>query len=294
MILRSEPGMGRHAQSGYIAILFAALLALGLSLTVGTLVAQLKRNGALDRSMVAANGNIQQAELVADEQLLLAWYRNNAYAVDSLSGQPAMSQILSQAGVQLAGASYDVSTLILDNGVGYHVFALWFPLPGAAGTGLNKTTGQFQVGTLNGQPANTPYVLVSGLPLESQLVQQTRTNMYRIADLLVAYFDTQNAADADMDASVNWFRDSACSTTAVALPCYGSDNNNPSATAVPVSQTALQPMIGLSDGEMVTAWAPNTVITVNNYTTATLPPFVVVLNSMLPWGGYLTVDAVSD
>ncbi len=281
-----------RSQTGYIAVLFAALLALGLTLVVGTLVAQLQRSGTLNRSLVAGGGNGQQTQLAANQQKLLVWYQNNAYAVDSVIGQPNLNQVLTQAGTQLNGATADVTDLVIDNGVGYHVFALWFPVPGAVGTGLNHANGQFAAGMVAGQPANTPYILVSGQALESQLAQQTRTNMYRIADLLTRYFGDQQAADADMSADINWFRSATCATGTMALPCYGTDNT--SATAVPVSETVLQTQVGLSQGDLVTAWAPNTLITINNYTTATLPPFSVVLNTVLPWGSSMTVDAVSN
>lgn len=313
----TQTGAAMKSQSGYIAVLFAALLALGLTLTVGTLVAQLKRSGMLNRSMVAGGDNAQQAELAADQQKLLAWYRNNAYAVDSLTGQPNLNSILTQSGVQLHGASADVSDLVMNNGVGYHVFVVWFPAMGATGTGLNHTQGDFFVGAVGGQSANTPYVLVSGQALETQLVQQTRINMYRIADLLTSYFDDQQAADADMAVDTNWFRASSCPTDGTAaLPCFGYANDpasQPDGSAVPVTTAAglqtLQPMIGLSPTDMVTAW--NTAssctstdincITINNFPSTPAgsppssgPPFSVTLSTMLPWGVPMTVYAVSN
>ena len=289
-------------QSGYIAVLFATFLSLGLALTIGTLVAHLQKTGALNRSFAPGENNTQQNELIADQQQLLAWYQNsnNAYVLDSNSGQPNLPQVLSAANVQLDGATAGVSALIESNSVGYHVFAIWFPVPGATGTGLVCQSWQnsictsvtFNPGTLNGTPANTPYILASGFAVESLFVQQTRTNMYRIADLLVNYFDDQNANDADAGVDTNWFRDANCATNAIALPCYGTDSTTN--TAVPINQTVLLPMIGLSATDTITAWDPNNIITVNNYTTATLPPYTVTLNTVLPWGDNLTVDAVSN
>ena len=273
-------------QTGYIAVLFAAMVALGLALTIGTLVAQLKRSGALNRSFVVGNNSTQQNELLADQRQLLAWYQNNAYALDNWAAQPNLNQILSAADVQLNGASVAMSNQLYSNGIGYHVFAFWYPIPGATGTGLVATSGDFSVGTVNGAPANTAYTLASGFAIEALFVQQTRTNMYRIADLLVNYFADQNANDADGSADTNWFRDLNCATDAVALPCYGTDGTN--ASAVAISQTVLQPMIGLSANDTVTAWNPDSVITVNNYPISTYPspppPYTVTLNTVLPWG----------
>ena len=305
------------SQSGYIAVLFAAILALGLTLSIGTIVAQLKKSGALNRSLAAGDNSTQQHELLAGQRLLLAWYQNNAYALDNISAQPDLTAILSTADVQRHGASAAMSNLLNSNGVGYHVFALWYPIPGAQGTGLDVNSGIFSVGTVNGVPANTPYILASGFAIESLYVQQTRTNMYRIADLLVNYFDDQNANDADASVDTNWFRDVNCATDAVALPCYGADSTN--STAMPINQTVLQPvsqtstapsipsMIGLSATDMVTAWNNSgSVITVNNYPISTLPapppPYTVTLNTVLPWGDpscpsaadCLTVVAVSN
>ena len=279
-----------NRQSGYIAVLFAAILTLGLMLTIGTLVAQLKKSGALNRSFVPGDSSALQNELVTDQRQLLTWYQNNTYALDNLAAQPNLNQILATAAVQLNGASAAMSNLIISNGVGYHVFAIWFPIPGAVGTGLDPTSGQFSVGTVNGAPANTPYILASGFTIESLLVQQTRTNMYRIADLLVNYFADQNTNDADAAADINWFRTNDCAAiNTVALPCYGTDSTN--TTAVAMDQTGLQPMIGLSASDTITAWYPNTVITVNNFTTATLSPYVVTLNTVLPWGDSACVSA---
>ena len=306
----------RKYQSGYMAVLFAAFLSLGLALTIGTLVAHLQKTGALNRSFAPGENNMQQNELIADQQRLLAWYQNpaHAYVLDSNPGQPALNPILSEANVQLDGATAGVSGLVESNGVGYHVFAIWFPLAGATGTGLVCQSWQnsictsvtFNPGTLNGTPANTPYILASGFAVESLYVQQTRTNMYRIADLLVNYFDDQNANDADAGVDTNWFCDP---NNAVALPCYGasSQTSTPPGIGVSINTTVLQPktgspsMIGLSATDTITAWDPNTVITVNSYApppvppaTTTFPPYTVTLNTVLPWGDNLTVDAVSN
>ena len=294
-----------HHQTGYIAVLFAAILAFALTLTLGTLVAHLKKSGALQPSFTAGANTAQQNGLIANQRKLLNWYQNNAYSVDSNPGQPNLSTILNEAGIQLAGASASVSYLLNSNGIGYHVFAFWFPVPGSVGTGLDATTGIFSSGTLNGVPANTPYVLASGFSLESLFVQKTRTNMYRIADLLENYFDDQVAADADNAVDTNWFREATCATNAVALPCYGTDNtvsamsipcsgSGTNASDVPISQTVIQKMVGLSNTDMITAWNGASQITVNNYTTSILPPFSVSLRAVLPWGCVLTVDAVSN
>ncbi|HET9112944.1 MAG TPA: hypothetical protein VFN66_03630 [Burkholderiales bacterium] len=306
----------RNDQSGYIAVLFAAFLSLGLALTIGTLVAHLQKIGALNRSLAPDENNAQQNELIADQQRLLDWYKTPAYAyaLDSNPGQPNLAQILSEADIQLDGATAGVSDLVENNGVGYHVFAIWFPVPGATGTGLVCQSWQnsicasvtFNPGTLNGMPANTPYILASGFSVESLYVQQTRTNMYRIADLLVNYFDDQNANDADAGVDTNWFCDP---NNTMALPCYGtnSQTGTPPGIGVSINTTVLQPgtgspsMIGLSATDTITAWDPDTVITVNSYApppvppaTTTLPPYTVTLNTVLPWGDNLTVVAVSN
>ncbi len=280
------------AQSGYIAVLFAALLALGLALTVGTMVAQLKHAGALDRSMVVGDTGARQAELATMQKQLLTWYGNNAWVVDSQSGRPPLAGMLVQAGVQTAGAAVDVSDRVISNGIGYHVFAFWFPLAGATGTGLDEATGTFSPGILNGQPAPTPYVLVSGRALETLRVQQTRLTLYRIADMLTAYFEDRNEMDADRSDDINWFRDSACAGDGLALPCYGTDVTP--ASAVPIIQTVLPARIGLSAADLVTAWDPQGGISVNNYTVAASPPYSIMLSASLPWGSSLNVHAVSE
>lgn len=278
----------RRQQSGYMAVMLAAIISLALALSVGTIVAQLRKSGDLDRSTVADGPNpAQQKALLAAQRRLQSWYQQYAFSLDSNPGQPILSNVLTQAGVQLSGGAVaDVSYQVTGNGIGYHVFAIWYPVPGVVGTGLNHVTGVFSPGTMSGVPYNTQYTLVSGYPIESLNVQQTRTNMYRISDLLVSYFDDQQAASANSSINTNWFRSSTCASNDVALPCYDTDT--------PVGLTVLKAMIGLSDSDMITAWYPNNVITVNNYSTATLPPYSVKINSILPWGTNLTVYALSN
>ncbi len=287
----SIDGLLVRSQAGFIAVLYAAVLALVMALTVGALVAQLGRSGALNRATTGAALN-QQSQLVAFQQRLSDWYRANAWQIDSQAGQPDLALVLAQAGIVApSGMMSDVSEQIVQNGVGYHVIACWFPLPGASGVGLDHVTGRFSPGILQGQPAQTPYVLISGLGLETALLTQTRGNLNAIADKLAQYFAAQQVADADMAADVNWFCDSACSTNGLALPCYG---NAPGVTsAVPILQTDLAQRIGLSPAEQLSAWTPNSRILVNNHPLSGALPFVVSLYAALPWGGYLTVQAVS-
>jgi hypothetical protein len=293
------------SQSGFISLLFVALLALGLSLTVGAVVAQLKQGGGLNRSMAQGSSVTQQQQLVAAQQKLTAWYQNpvNAWQLDSQTAiMPAqLAQILVQAGVTLDGAQSAVSTLVQGSGqVAYHVFALWY----GAGV-LNATTGSFTPGT-----ANTPYVLVSGQTIEAEFVQQTQTHMNTIAALLNNYFTVQNDNDADHDAGVNWFCDPAAAANfpQQVLPCYGTGSAGDSPTtlitnSVPITATYIPQMVGLSNADIVTAWpVPQSYITVNSwpinpqspYKVLALPPYPVLLNTVLPWGANLTMYAISS
>ena len=290
-------------QSGFISLLFVALLALGLSLTVGVMVAQLKQGGGLNRSMAQQGGTAaQQQQLVAAQQKLMAWYQNpaNAWQLDSqtaiTSGQ--LTQILAEAGVVLDGAQPAVSTLVMGDGqVAYHVFALWY----GAGA-LNPVTGVFTPAS-----GSTPYVLVSGQAIEAGLVQQTQAHMNHIAELLNNYFAVQNDNDADHDAGVDWFCDQTVTLPQV-LPCYGSGSTGDSPTtlianSVPIASTNIQQMVGLSSADMATAWpVSQSYITVNSqpinpqspYNVLALPPYPVLLNTVLPWGANLTMYAVSS
>lgn len=296
MTMLSSPS----TQSGFISLLFVALLALGLSLTVGAMVAQLRQGGGLNRSM--AQGGVavqQQQQLAAAQQKLTAWYQNpvNAWQLDSQTVIPAtqLAQILTQAGVTLDGAQSAVSTLVQGSGqVAYHVFALWY------GVGVfQPATGVFAPGA-----GNTPYVLVSGQTIEAGFVQQTQAHMNDIAELLNNYFTVQNDNDADHDVGIDWF----CDPTAMAnfpaqvLPCYGVGNAGDSpaaliANSVPITATAIPQMIGLSAADLATAWpVPASQIVINSqpinpqspYNVLTLPPYPVLLNTVLPWGSNLT------
>ena len=292
------------SQSGFISLLFVALLALGLSLTVGAMVAQLKQGGGLNRSMAQGSTAVQQQQLVAAQQKLMAWYQNpvNAWQLDSQTAiAPAqLAQMLAQAGVTLDGAQPAVSTLVMGDGqVAYHVFALWY----GAGA-LNPVTGVFTPAS-----GSTPYVLVSGQAIEAGLVQQTQAHMNHIAELLNNYFAVQNDNDADHDAGVDWFCDpTVAAALPQVLPCYGTGSAGDSPTtlitnSVPITATYIQQMVGLSNADIVTAWpVSQSYITVNSqpinpqspYNVLALPPYPVLLNTVLPWGANLTMYAVSS
>lgn len=293
------------SQSGFISLLFVALLALGLSLTVGAMVAQLKQGGGLNRSMAQGSTAVQQQQLVAAQQKLMAWYQNpvNAWQLDSQTAiAPAqLAQMLAQAGVVLNGAQSAVSTLVMGGGqVAYHVFALWY----GAGA-LNPVSGVFTPAS-----SSTPYVLVSGQTIEAGLVQQTQTHMNTIAALLNNYFTVQNDNDADHDAGVNWFCDPAAAANfpQQVLPCYGTGSFGDApailiAQSVPIASTVIPQMVGLSAADMAPAWpVPASQVTVNSqpvspqspYNVLTLPPYPVLLNTVLPWGANLTMYAISS
>ena len=292
-------------QSGFISLLFVALLALGLSLTVGVMVAQLKQGGGLNRSMAQQGSTTaQQQQLVAAQQKLMAWYQNpaNAWQLDSQTAITSvqLTQILAEAGVVLDGAQPAVSTLVMGDGqVAYHVFALWY----GAGA-LNPATGVFTPAS-----GSTPYVLVSGQAIEAGLVQQTQAHMNHIAELLNNYFAVQNDNDADHDAGVDWFCDpTVAAALPQVLPCYGTGSAGDSPTtlitnSVPITATYIQQMVGLSNADIVTAWpVSQSYITVNSqpinpqspYNVLALPPYPVLLNTVLPWGANLTMYAVSS
>lgn len=291
-------------QSGFISLLFVALLALGLSLTVGAMVAQLKQGGGLNRSMAQGSMAVQQQQLVAAQQKLMAWYQNpvNAWQLDSQTAiAPAqLAQMLAQAGVVLNGAQSAVSTLVMGHGqVAYHVFAVWY----GAGA-FNPVTGVFTPAS-----SSTPYVLMSGQTIEAGLVQQTQAHMNHIAELLNNYFAVQNDNDADHDAGVNWFCDPAVAAALPqVLPCYGAGSAGDSPTtlianSVPIAATHIPQMVGLSNADIVTAWpVPASQMTVNSqpvspqppYNMLTLPPYPVLLNTVLPWGSNLTMYAISS
>ena len=292
-------------QSGFISLLFVALLALGLSLTVGVMVAQLKQGGGLNRSMAQQGSTTaQQQQLVAAQQKLMAWYQNpaNAWQLDSQTAITSvqLTQILAEAGVVLDGAQPAVSTLVMGDGqVAYHVFALWY----GAGA-FNFATGVFTPAS-----SSTPYVLVSGQTIEAEFVQQTQTHMNTIAALLNNYFTVQNDNDADHDAGVNWFCDpAAVAALPQVLPCYGTGSAGDSPTtlianSIPIANTNISQMVGLSSADMATAWpVSQSYITVNSqsinpqspYNVLALPPYPVLLNTVLPWGANLTMYAVSS
>ncbi len=279
-------------QSGFVALLYIVFLAAVVSLGTGMLVAQLENSGALVRSVNPASQTAQERVLQGYQQTLTEWYMANAWQMDSQAGEPGIANLLQQVGISPPSAMVaDMSNLIVANGIGYHVIALWFPVSGAVGTGLDHATGVFHAGTVNGQPASTAFVLVSGFSVEAALMKKTQDNMNRIADSLSIFYAIRQTADADVASDVNWFRDAGCSQTGLALACYG--NSDDMAAAVPIQNTDVAMRIGLSPQDEVTGWGNDSPILVNNFAANPQAPFQVALYAGLPWGGHLTVQAVS-
>lgn len=273
----------KNKQSGFIALFMVAIVMLGLSITIGAMIAHLKATGAINASTLAGVDPQQNAKVVADERLIRQWYANasNAYYLDSMTTINAytLATILSRAGIVSRGENIAVSTRILANGIGYHVFAFWFPPSNAAGVGLNASTGQFSVGTGNRSMA---YSVFSGFSIESLLTTQTRSNMQSISSLLIGYFDSQQNNSQDIAVNQNWF----CSPgTPNALPCYNVDTD--------ISTTTYQ-QIGLSNDQMITGWNQNELIMVNSHSLSSMPPYQVVIKAILPWGAQLSTIAISN
>ena len=281
-----------NAQSGFVALLYIVFLAAVVSMTTGVLVAHLEQGGVLLRGTGQSWAASQQAQLQGLQKLLAMWYAENAWSLDSQVNPAGLPVLLSRTGISApSGMAGAMSNLIVTNGIGYHVIAIWFPVPGAIGTGIDPVTGIFHAGTVNGQLANTPFALVSGFPIEAELVQKTRVNLDHLADDLAIYYTIRQAADADLDTEKNWFRDAQCSMTSLALPCYG--NSSGVSAAIPVLQTDLARRTGLSSQDETTGWGASSPILINNYSINQNAPYQVALYAALPWGGYLTVQAVS-
>lgn len=279
-------------QSGFVALLYIVFLAAVVSLGTGMLVAHLETSGALVRSVNPTSQAEEEQLLQGYQNSLMQWYMANAWQLDSQAGQTGLANLLQQVGISPPSAMvFDMSNLIVTNGIGYHVIALWMPVPGAVATGLDHATGVFHAGTVNGRPANTPFVLVSGFSVEAGLVKKTQDNMNRIADSLSIFYAIRQAADADVASDVNWFRDANCQTASLALACYGDSAGV--ASAVPLQNTNIAVRIGLSLRDEVTGWGNNSLILVNNFAVSPQPPYQVALYAGLPWGGHLTVQAVS-
>ena len=277
-------------QRGFIAVLYAAFVVAALLGMVAAVTAKMRSDGVLTRALGNAAEEADQIDKLTDaSEKLRQWYELHAWSVDSDAGKPDVATILAEIGVDLrsAKAAFDVTPRLTQDGVGYHVFALWFDVPGATGTGLNQVTGEFNRGTIGGIAASPQYVLVSGFPIQARKERETRYRMAKITDALVNYFSLRAHGhdDPDGDVDTNWFRDTGCSTTSLALPCFDVDTD--------IGSTTLSAALGFPSETMRNAWHPDGVTMVNNLD-ASGPPYKMRVTATTPWNSPIELYAVSN
>lgn len=277
-------------QRGFFVLIFVVFVAASAIGMVAAVTATMKSEGVIDRSLANMSEEARQAALLADASgRLRDWYEQNAWELDSAEGKPDVGQILTELEIDLksVNAGFDVTPRLVSDGIGYHVFALWYDVPGATGTGLNQGSGDFMPGELDGIPAKTQYAVVSGLAIQVRKESETRRRMAKIVDALSNYsaYQSHGLLDPDGDMHTNWFRDTSCRIDSIALPCYDADTD----ARVTVLPTAL----GLDPETLVSAWSPNTSIFLNNADMSG-PPYKFRVSAGTPWGTTIQMYALSD
>lgn len=270
-----------------VVVALLGATALGM---VAAMQANLKSEGVIDRSIGGGSEEaLQTAKLNDAAEKIRLWYEQNAWDIDADSSKPDVPALLSDLGIDLGTiyASADATPRLMKDGIAYHVFALWYNLPDAVGTGLNQVTGEFQPGTINGSPATTPFVVVSGFPVQARKYNETRARMAKVADRMITYFAHQAHGDVDPDAAsdTNWFKDPDCSLTAVAFPCWEVNMG--------IVVTDLPYRLGLNPPDYYSGWHPGSWMVVNN-ADASGPPYKVRLQTATPWDTIIEVYAISN
>ncbi len=259
-------------QRGVVFILFVVVLALiGVVMVMGA--STLQAQGASNRA-----GADRQNYLNESARQLKGWYQAHLATVDANVDAPALTTIVSEAGLQdRFGVHIAVSNRLFAGDIGYRVFAIWIPLSTPDSSVFDAATGQFT------PAANVQYVMVSGLEMQTAAMAETRRIMSNAVVSLENYFAAKYEL-AGRDVSINQFRpDAACAGATAGLPCI---DTYAVATGIDWSTT------GLSGASLVDAWGRSLEVSNLQDSQTANPPYSMSLRSSTPFGTFLTMSAI--
>lgn len=263
----------RRRASGYAVLaVVATMVTIAAAVVVGwaTLAARVQTDGL---------AQAQQQYLDEVRVSILGWYARELAQLDRSAVPPDPATVLRGSGVAVRwGLRVAVSERLARESIAYRVVAAWLPGEGDASM-LEPATGRFT------PSAGARWIVVSGFDLQAAALAETRARLDRLARQLEAAYRVRLLSDPSRDATVNRFRAVRCSEPSPGeLPCI--DEYVAIDVSGLVRAAGLDPLLGAN------AWgAP---IEVSNGIDASLViPFSMVLRTAMPWGGALSMFAVS-
>jgi hypothetical protein len=269
--LKGEPMQRRESGYAVLAVV-ATMVTIAAAVVVGwaTLATRVQTDGL---------ASVQQQYLDEVRVSLLGWYARDLAQIDRSAEPPDPVRMLRGTGVAVRwGLRVAASERLVREGIAYRVIAAW--LPGEGDTSmLEPATGRFT------PSSGTRWIVVSGFDLQAAALVETRARLDRLARQLEAAYRARLLSDPSRDATVNRFRAVRCSAPSPGeLPCIDE--------YVTIDVSGLASAAGLDPLLAANAWgAP---IEVSNGIDASLViPFSMALRTATPWGGSLSMFAVS-
>lgn len=263
----------QRGQHGYAVLaVVATMVTLAATVVVGW--ATLATRTQSDRL-----AQVQQDYLDELRAGMLGWYARELALIDRSAEPPDPAAVLRGAGVAARwGLRIAASDRLFRDGVGYRVIVAWLPGEGDA-SALDPATGRFTAS------AGARWTLVSGHDLQADALAETRARLDRLARQLESAYRVRLLSDPSRDATVNRFRAVRCAApSAGELPCIDH--------YAPVDGSGLAGAVGLDPLLATNAWG--TAIEVSNGAdSSAVIPFSMALRTAMPWGGVVSMSAVS-
>lgn len=271
---------GRNVGRGHVKAHQRGMILASALIGVAAVVLAIVAGWSTSQSRDAANRLLadQRAYVEVVRTRVTDWYGRHLADLDGSAVPVPIAAVLDGSGVErrynLAGA---VSDLILRDGLGYRVIALWLP------DGSSAPAFDFTAGVLSGEPAVS--ALINGRELESAAVRDTQARMRAIATRLETRFSLRQQVVSAGRADINQFRAAECAAVAAGeIACLD--------TYTPLAATALGPLAGLDASLALSAWG--TPIYVSNLmdSQVSAPPYSMAVAAGAPWGAAYRVMAV--
>ena len=263
----------RRRESGYAVLaVVAAMVAIAATVVVGwaTLATRAQSDGL---------AQAQQAYLDEVRAGLLGWYARELALIDRGGEPPDPATALRGAGVAVRwNLRVAASERLVRDGIAYRVIAAWLPGEGDASM-LEPVSGRFT------PSAGARWILVSGFDLQAAALVETRARLDRLARQLEAAYRVRLFSDPSRDATVNRFRAVRCAAPSPGeLPCI--DDYAAVDVSGLVGAAGLDPLLAAN------AWGAPIEVS-NGIDASPVIPFSMALRTATPWGGTLSMFAVS-
>ncbi len=263
----------RRRESGYAVLaVVATMVTITATIVVGwaTLATRVQTDGL---------AQVQQQYLDEVRLSLLGWYAGELAQLDRSAEPPDPATVLRGAGVAVRwGLRVAASERLVRESVSYRVIAAWLPGEGDASI-LESATGRFT------PSAGTRWIVVSGFDLQAAALAETRARLDRLARQLEAAYRARLLSDPSRDATVNRFRALRCSAPSPGeMPCIDD--------YVAIDASGLVRAAGLDPLLAVNAWGAPIEVS-NGIDASPVVPFSMALRTATPWGGALSMFAVS-